>query len=146
MEALKELAADGHTIVTAIHQPRSRIFELFDDLLLLSAGTPVFSGAASAALPHFEALGHTCPPHHNPAEFLADLISHDNASEESTAASRNRLDRLAANAPSALRTPRPAPMTPPLPHLHSAQTASQQATSAALWLDPWVHPAGCKYT
>ena len=36
VEALKKLAGAGHTIVAAIHQPRSRIFELFDDLLLLS--------------------------------------------------------------------------------------------------------------
>ena len=36
MEALKKLAEGGHTVVAAIHQPRSGIWDLFDDLLLLS--------------------------------------------------------------------------------------------------------------
>eukprot|EP00983_Pelagomonas_calceolata_P058175 1145381-Pelagomonas_calceolata.AAC.4 len=27
------------------------------------------------ALEHFAQLGYPCPPHHNPAEFVADLVS-----------------------------------------------------------------------
>lgn len=27
------------------------------------------------ALSHFEQLGYPCPKHHNPAEFVADLVS-----------------------------------------------------------------------
>ena len=38
MEALKELTSDGHTVVASIHQPRSSVFALFDDLILLSGG------------------------------------------------------------------------------------------------------------
>jgi hypothetical protein len=34
-------------------------------------------GPAAEAAAHFEALGHPCPPHYNPAEFYADLISVD---------------------------------------------------------------------
>lgn len=106
VEALHGLARAGHTVVAAIHQPRSRIFELFDDLLLLSSGTPVYCGEAGAALGHFEALGHPCPQHHNPAEFLADLISADNTSEASEKESRERLERLAASAPPGAPLPR----------------------------------------
>ena len=44
MQALKDLTLDTHTVVVSIHQPRSSVFELFDDLILLSgewaAGRP----------------------------------------------------------------------------------------------------------
>ena len=41
MVALKDLAAEGKTVIVAIHQPRSSIFALFDDLILLSDGAQV---------------------------------------------------------------------------------------------------------
>jgi ABC-type multidrug transport system ATPase subunit len=99
MQALKELAKDGHTVVVAIHQPRSRIFELFDDLLLLSSGRCAYRGAASMAVAHFEKLGHICPTHYNPAEFLADLISRDQSSKEALTVSEARITKLLDNAP-----------------------------------------------
>ena len=46
------------------------------------------AGPADKALQHFERLGHKCPERHNPAEFLADLISVDYASSEAQASSR----------------------------------------------------------
>jgi hypothetical protein len=47
MHTLKALAADGHTVVCSIHQPRSSIFSLFDDLLLLCDGEEVSKGRAA---------------------------------------------------------------------------------------------------
>ncbi len=35
---LKELCSDGHTVLASIHQPRSSVFALFDDLILLAGG------------------------------------------------------------------------------------------------------------
>ena len=40
--ALKRLAADGCTIIMSIHQPRGTIYNMFDDLLLLSEGRTVY--------------------------------------------------------------------------------------------------------
>lgn len=34
MQTLKELTEEGKTVVASIHQPRSSIFEMFDDLLV----------------------------------------------------------------------------------------------------------------
>jgi ABC-type multidrug transport system ATPase subunit len=98
MEALKTLTESGHTIVASIHQPRSRIFDLFDDLLLLSNGALLYNGPADGALAHFESLGHTCPPHHNPAEFLADIISIDNSSDQAAEDSTARFRTLVEGA------------------------------------------------
>ena len=88
MQTLRDLCKDGHTVISSIHQPRSSIFALFDDLILLSEGQMLYSGAAKDALPYFEELGHECPQHYNPAEFLADLISVDVSTSEAQAASR----------------------------------------------------------
>ena len=55
MQTLKDLADEGRTVVCSIHQPRSSIFAMFDDLLLLSEGAPVYSGPAKDAVHCFEA-------------------------------------------------------------------------------------------
>lgn len=46
---LKNLARDGRTVIASIHQPSSEVFELFDNLFLLSGGKTVYFGAAMAA-------------------------------------------------------------------------------------------------
>lgn len=96
MQTLKDLCKEGHTVISSIHQPRSSIFAMFDDLILLSEGRMLYSGAASEALPYFEGLGHKCPQHYNPAEFLADLISVDASTSEAQQETRARVDELVA--------------------------------------------------
>lgn len=61
---------------------------MFDDLCLLSNGDLVYCGPADEVLQHFDALGHHCPEHYNPAEFVADLISIDFSNQETEDASR----------------------------------------------------------
>ena len=88
MQTLKDLAQAGHTVVASIHQPRSSIFTMFDDVLLLSEGGCVYQGPGSAALEHFSRQGFECPERYNPAEFLADLISIDYSSADAEKQSR----------------------------------------------------------
>lgn len=38
MATVRDLCSEGHTVLVAIHQPRSSIYAMFDDLLLLSDG------------------------------------------------------------------------------------------------------------
>lgn len=47
---LRNLARDGRTIIASIHQPSSEVFELFDNLTLLSSGKLIFFGQASMAI------------------------------------------------------------------------------------------------
>lgn len=89
IRTLKKLAHKGRTIVTTIHQPRSEIWDLFDNLIVLSKGSPVYSGSIPECLPWFGDLGFRIPPFVNPAEFVIDIAAVDNRTteleEESTA-------------------------------------------------------------
>lgn len=49
------------------------MFAEFDQLLLLADGHTMYSGAASAALQHFEAAGLPCTEHYNPADFFLEV-------------------------------------------------------------------------
>lgn len=74
MENLKDLATrGGHTVVISIHQPRSSIFTLFDDVVLMTEGEVVYAGEAAKMVPYFASLGYPCPKNFNPAEHVLDL-------------------------------------------------------------------------
>lgn len=95
METFSQLAQDGHTVICSIHQPRSSIYYKFDDIVLLSEGSLIYTGPAKdEALSYFARYGYICPDHMNPAEFLADLISIDYSSSQSVSSSRKRVDGL----------------------------------------------------
>ena len=97
VEKLAETAREeSAAVVCVLHQPRSAIFERLDDLALLAAGGRVaYCGPARDALAHFAALGHACPVHYNPAEFLIDLVAVDtDGGADAEAADRSRVDEL----------------------------------------------------
>ncbi len=94
IRTLKKLAAKGRTIIVTIHQPRSEIWGLFDRLILLTGGSPIFSGLVSDCLPYFDDLGYGLPAFVNPAEHVIDLAAFDNRSTELEATSSARVDIL----------------------------------------------------
>ncbi|KAH7010727.1 P-loop containing nucleoside triphosphate hydrolase protein [Macrophomina phaseolina] len=96
VRTLKTLASKGRTIITTIHQPRSEIWNLFDNLVLLTRGHPAYSGAAADALPYFAALGFELPPFVNPAEHLIDVVAVDIRSPELEEASSARVEGIKA--------------------------------------------------
>ncbi|KAF9334534.1 hypothetical protein BG006_001999 [Podila minutissima] len=81
--AIKDLSKKGRTVILTVHQPRSDIYELFDDLLLLSQGNVVYFGKAQSATTYFEALGHETPVGWNVADYFLDLITEHQGSEDS---------------------------------------------------------------
>ena len=91
---LKALAVKGRTIVCSIHQPRSEIWQLFDLVLLLAKGSPLYSGRTARCLAYFEHLGNILPPFVNPAEFLIDLAAIDTRSPEAEESSTTRVQGL----------------------------------------------------
>lgn len=94
IRTLKRLAQDGRTVIVSIHAPRSEIWKLFDNVILLARGSPLYSGPVGNSVPHFEQCGHVLPPFVNPAEYLIDLAAIDNRSEALEAASHMRVDHL----------------------------------------------------
>jgi len=75
MSVLKNpIATSGRTVIATIHQPASQIFDTFDTLLLMHKGQVAYFGPAHAAVKHFAAVGVTCPPHFNPADFLIQTL------------------------------------------------------------------------
>ena len=81
--------------VVTLHQPRSLIWHLLDDIILLAnGGRCVYQGSRAKAVAYFSRLGHPCPADTNPAEHLIDLVSVDYTSAEATRESRMRIDRL----------------------------------------------------
>jgi ABC-type multidrug transport system ATPase subunit len=97
VKTLKSLARKGRTIVTTIHQPRSEIYGIFDNLVILTKGSPVYSGSLDDCLPYFKNQGYELPPFVNPAEFLIDLAAVDNRNPELEASSNERVSRLKSN-------------------------------------------------
>jgi ABC-type multidrug transport system ATPase subunit len=62
----------------SLHQPRSSIFRMLDDIMLMAPeGRICYHGKADQAIQYFKNLGFPCPPMTNPAEFLVDLVSID---------------------------------------------------------------------
>ncbi|KAF2837028.1 hypothetical protein M501DRAFT_1006948 [Patellaria atrata CBS 101060] len=77
VESLVHLVKTYHrTVVFTIHQPRSNIVALFDELILLAKGRAVYSGPFSTCQAYFDHIGYSCPPGFNIADYLVDLTMH----------------------------------------------------------------------
>jgi len=75
-QTLKKLSSAGHcTVICTIHQPQQKIFELFDNLILLKKGKIVYLGDCAKSVNFLSAVGLPCPPGVNPADHLLDIIS-----------------------------------------------------------------------
>ena len=75
MLTLKDLAQKGEcTVVSTIHQPQSKIFLAFDNLILMRKGDIVYQGGAYSSIEYFAKLGFPCPDLTNPADHLIDVI------------------------------------------------------------------------
>ncbi|KAG2698606.1 hypothetical protein I3843_07G157700 [Carya illinoinensis] len=75
VSTLGSLAQKGKTIVTSIHQPSSRVYQMFDSVLVLSEGRCLYFGNGSEAVPYFESVGFSPSFTMNPADFLLDLAN-----------------------------------------------------------------------
>lgn len=74
MKLMRDLCSEGKTVVCTIHQPRSSIYEMFDQLLILDNGSTVYFGAANEATNYFESIGFPVPRNVNPADYFIDVL------------------------------------------------------------------------
>ncbi|URE05535.1 ABC-2 type transporter [Musa troglodytarum] len=78
MDRITRLARrEGMTVVAAIHQPSSEVFELFHGLCLLAYGRTVFIGPASMTNEFFASNGFPCPSLRNPSDHYLRTINKD---------------------------------------------------------------------
>ncbi|CAK9861222.1 unnamed protein product [Sphagnum jensenii] len=91
VSTLRNLARDGRTVIASIHQPSSEVFELFDNLTLLSGGRLVYFGEAKAAREHFAASGFPCPALRSPSDHFLRAINADFDQDLETADLLNRM-------------------------------------------------------
>ena len=78
MQEIVRVAKEERLIVfCTIHQPSTKVYNGFDQLMIMSRGREAFAGDVSDAIPYFEGIGYPCPPATNPAEFFLDLVNSD---------------------------------------------------------------------
>ncbi|KAI8912448.1 hypothetical protein EDD86DRAFT_223811 [Gorgonomyces haynaldii] len=76
MQTLTHLAhKEKKTVIFTVHQPRSDVFAMFDQVLLLSRGQMVFYGTPKEAKQHCLDENVPCPDGYNMADHLLDLAS-----------------------------------------------------------------------
>ncbi|XP_062182788.1 ABC transporter G family member 25-like [Phragmites australis] len=72
---LSALARKGRTVVLSVHQPSSRVYRMFDSVLLLAEGSCLYYGASRDAMDYFASVGFAPGFHVNPADFMLDLAN-----------------------------------------------------------------------
>jgi ABC-type multidrug transport system ATPase subunit len=73
VELLRELALRGRIVLATLHQPSSKMCELFGDLIVMGRGRVCFSGEWAQLVPHLQGLGFEVPHYYSPAEVMLDL-------------------------------------------------------------------------
>lgn len=67
-------SSDGKlSVMLSIHQPNSRILELFDNLMLIDQGGTVYFGSVPGATPYFSKIGFACPPSVTPTDYFLQV-------------------------------------------------------------------------
>ncbi|KAF9899647.1 hypothetical protein EC991_008521 [Linnemannia zychae] len=69
----KLAASKTTTVIMTIHQPRSDIFYMFDQTLVVSKGACLYFGPTATAAEYFQRRGLVCPPNYNIADYLLDI-------------------------------------------------------------------------
>ncbi|KAI3940722.1 hypothetical protein MKW98_030041 [Papaver atlanticum] len=72
---LSELAKGGRTVLMSIHQPSSRLYYMFNKMLVLSEGNPLYFGKGEETMDYFAGIGFSPSVTMNPADFLLDLAN-----------------------------------------------------------------------
>ncbi|KAJ4138292.1 hypothetical protein NW768_002113 [Fusarium equiseti] len=75
MRTLKAIARLGISIIVIIHQPRTEIFDLFDNLILLGNGQTIYEGPQSESQTYFESMGFQFPEHSNHGDVITDIVT-----------------------------------------------------------------------
>ncbi|KAL5704510.1 ATP-binding cassette sub- G member 1 [Ranunculus cassubicifolius] len=68
---------DARTVIASIHQPSTEVFQLFQNLCLLSSGKTIYFGPVTSASEFFSLNGFRCPTMMNPSDHYLRTINKD---------------------------------------------------------------------
>jgi len=95
MNTLKQLSNSGRTVICSIHQPRSAIYALTDDLCVLTVGgRVVYFGQAGDDASNYFASTFPVPKNFNPADHFMDIVSVNYRSTETQERTENQVNSL----------------------------------------------------
>jgi ABC-type multidrug transport system ATPase subunit len=76
IEVLQKTAKNGCACLLSIHQPPSKVFAMFDRVILMTRrGQQAFFGSPVDAVEYMQEIGHALPEWTNPAEMLLEVAS-----------------------------------------------------------------------
>ena len=81
VELLRSLAANNTTVIATIHQPSSKLFNMFDDVIFMQNGKVAYSGPVQNVSNFFKGVGHECGQDSNPADHAMLLLQTLNEGE-----------------------------------------------------------------
>jgi ATP-binding cassette subfamily G (WHITE) protein 2 len=70
------------TVVMTVHQPSTRMFAMFDDVLILEHGAVMYQGPAESVVDFYASAGFPCPVRMNPAEWVLEVIADPEGREQ----------------------------------------------------------------
>ncbi|KAL4155440.1 hypothetical protein PRNP1_007550 [Phytophthora ramorum] len=77
MQFVSRLCRENKTVICTIHQPSSLVYNMFTNVVILTAGETVYFGPREPTIDHFSAAGYSCPMYMNPAEYFISLVNSD---------------------------------------------------------------------
>ncbi|KAF7490470.1 ATP-binding cassette sub-family G member 1 [Sarcoptes scabiei] len=81
VSVMKNLTRDKQSpigVISTIHQPSARVFNLFDHIYIISYnGYCIYEGSPKNLLQHLSKVDLICPQFHNPADFIAEVASNE---------------------------------------------------------------------
>ncbi|KAE8909320.1 hypothetical protein PF007_g22889 [Phytophthora fragariae] len=77
MEFVSKLCRENKTVICTIHQPSSLVYDMFTNIVIMTAGKTVYFGPRELIIDQFSGAGYTCPMYMNPAEYFLSLVNSD---------------------------------------------------------------------
>ncbi|ESO86760.1 hypothetical protein LOTGIDRAFT_128361 [Lottia gigantea] len=91
---INDISRAGKLVLMTIHQPRSDIFQYFDQVAILCQGELVYFGRADELVPHFTRLNFPCPAYANPLDNYIDVCSIDRRTKKIEEDTKTRIQDL----------------------------------------------------
>ncbi|CAN0352553.1 unnamed protein product [Pylaiella littoralis] len=99
-ETLSSVCKRNRTVAMTIHQPSTRVLDVFDKVMFLSRGRVVFFGTPADLPAYCTSLGKTPPSYSNIGEFFLEIVDEYEAADNVKALSDHHSEAVRMRAPS----------------------------------------------